>query len=118
MQFKHPVTLTPATATTEMDTTTPALVKLGRMVIEHLQSSGGAISQMQNSGGAVQSYMGAVQDFTGAVQDFSGAVQNSMGAVQNSTGKKPKRRNKNKDTPPEPRRFGTRQRKSVERLDK
>jgi hypothetical protein len=52
MQFKHPVTLSPATATTEMDTTTPALAKLGRMVIEHLQSSGGAISQMQNSGGA------------------------------------------------------------------
>jgi hypothetical protein len=40
-----------------------------------------------------------------------------MGAVQNSTGKKPKRRNKNKVTPPEPRRFGTRQRKSVDRLD-
>ena len=118
MQFKHPVTLSPATATTEMDTTTPALAKLGRMVIEHLQSSGGAISQMQNSGGAVQSYMGAVQDFTGAVQDFTGAVQNSTGAVQNSTGKKPKRRNKNKATPPEPRRFGTRQRKSVDRLDK
>jgi len=118
MQFKHPVTLSPAAATTEMDTTTPALAKLGRMVIEHLQSSGGAISQMQNSGGAVQSYMGAVQDFTGAVQDFTGAVQNSTGAVQNSTGKKPKRRNKNKATPPEPRRFGTRQRKSVERLDK
>ena len=106
MQFKHPVTLTPATATTEMDTTTPALAKLGRMVIEHLQSSGGAISQIQNSGGAVQSYMGAVQDFTGT--------------VQNSMEKKPKRntRNKNKATPPEPRRFGTRQRKSVERLDK
>jgi len=118
MQFKHPVTLSPATATTEMDTTTPALAKLGRMVIEHLQISGGAINQMQNSGEAVQSYMGAVQDFTGAVQDFTGAVQNSTGAVQNSTGKKPKRRNKNKVTPPEPRRFGTRQRKSVDRLDK
>ena len=103
MQFKHPVTLSPATATTEMDTTTPALAKLGRMVIEHLQSSGGAINQMQQSGGAEQSY--------------TGAVQSSTGAVQNSTGKKPKRRNKNKATPPEPRRFGTRQRKSVERLD-
>jgi hypothetical protein len=56
MQFKHPVTLSPATATTEMDTTTPALAKLGRMVIEHLQSSGGAISQMQNSGGAVATW--------------------------------------------------------------
>jgi len=49
-----------------------------------------------------------------------GVVQNSTGAVQNSMEKKPKRntRNKNKATPPEPRIFGTRQRKSVERLDK
>ena len=73
----------------------------------------GAISQIQNPRGAVQS-------FTGAVQNSMGAVQNSTGAVQNSMEKKPKRntRNKNKATPPEPRRFGTRQRKSVERLDK
>jgi hypothetical protein len=90
------------------------------MVIEHLQSSGGAISQIQNPRGAVQSFTGAVQSFTGAVQNSMGAVQNSTGAVQNSMEKKPKRntRNKNKATPPEPRRFGTRQRKSVERLDK
>jgi hypothetical protein len=104
VQHQHSMTLTPATATTAIDTTTPALAKLGKMVIEHLQSSGGAINQMQQSGGAEQSY--------------TGAVQSSTGAVQNSTVKpKRNRRNKTKATPPEPRRFGTRQRKSVERLD-
>ena len=110
---QHRQSITPAASTTEIDTATPALAALGKMVIEHLQSSGGAISQIQNPRGAVQS-------FTGAVQSFTGAVQNSTGAVQNSMEKKPKRntRNKNKATPPEPRRFGTRQRKSVERLDK
>ena len=105
VQHQHSMTLTPATATTAIDTTTPALAKLGKMVIEHLQSSGGAINQMQQSGGAVQSY--------------TGAVQSSTGAVQNSTVKpKRNRRNKTKATPPEPRRFGTRQRKSVKLLDK
>ena len=105
-RVQHRQSITPAASTTEIDTTTPALAKLGKMVIEHLQSSGGAISQIQNPRGAVQS--------------FTGAVQNSTGAAQNSMEKKPKRntRNKNKATPPKPRRFGTRQRKSVERLDK
>jgi hypothetical protein len=103
MQHQHSTDLTPATATTAIDTTTPALAKLGKMVIEHLQSSGGAINQMQQSGGAVQRHMGAVQNSTGAVQDST---------------VKPKRNKRNKkSTPPEPRRFGTRQRKSVERLD-
>ena len=92
VQHKHSMTLTPAVSTTDIDTTTPALAKLGKMVIEHLQSSGGAISQIQNSGGAVQS----------------------------STDHKPKRnrRNKNKTTPPDPKRYGTRLRKSMECLDK
>jgi hypothetical protein len=103
VQHQHSMTLTPATATTAIDTTTPALAKLGKMVIEHLQSSGGAINQMQQSGGAVQSY--------------TGAVQNSTGAVQDSTAKPKRNRRNKKATPPEPRRFGTRQRKSVERLD-
>ena len=117
---QHRQSITPAASTTEIDTATPALAALGKMVIEHLQSSGGAISQIQNPRGAVQSFTGAVQSFTGAVQNSMGAVQNSTGTVQNSMEKKPKRntRNKNKATPPEPRRFGTRQRKSVERLDK
>jgi hypothetical protein len=75
VQHQHLITLTPAAATTEIDTTAPALAKLGKMVIEHLQSSGGAISQIQKSGGAVQSY-------TGAVQNSTGAVQNSLAAVQ------------------------------------
>jgi hypothetical protein len=35
------MTLTPATATTAIDTTTPALAKLGKMVIEHLPQFGG-----------------------------------------------------------------------------
>jgi hypothetical protein len=48
------MTLTPATATTEIDTTTPELAKLGIMVIEQLQNSGGAIRQIQDSMGAVQ----------------------------------------------------------------
>jgi hypothetical protein len=64
VQHQHSMTLTPATATTAIYTTTPALAKLGKMVIEHLQSSGGAISQIQNSGGAVQNSTGAVQDST------------------------------------------------------
>jgi hypothetical protein len=49
------MTLTPAKATTAIETTTPALAKLGKMVIDHLQSSGGAIRKIQHSGGAVQS---------------------------------------------------------------
>ncbi len=44
----------------------PVLAKLGKMVIEHLQSSGGVISQIQNLRGAVQSFTGA--NSTGAVQ--------------------------------------------------
>jgi hypothetical protein len=99
MQHQHSTDLTPATATTAIDTTTPALAKLGKMVIEHLQSSGGAINQMQQSGGAVQSY--------------TGAVQNSTGAVQDSTAKPKRNRRNKKATPPEPRRFGTRQRKRL-----
>ena len=90
VQHQHSMNLTPAAATTEVDTTTPALAKLGQMVIEHLQSSGGAISQIQNSGGAVQS----------------------------STDKpKRNRSNKNKETPSESKKYGTRLRKSMECLD-
>jgi hypothetical protein len=70
------MTLTPATATTEIDTTTPELAKLGRMVIEQLQNSGGAIRQIQDSMGAVQG-----SDVT-ATQNVS--MSDSMGAVQGS----------------------------------
>ena len=41
VQHQHSMTLTPATATTAIDTTTPALAKLGKMVIEHLPQFGG-----------------------------------------------------------------------------
>jgi hypothetical protein len=70
------MTLTPATATTEIDTTTPELTKLGRMVIEQLQNSEGAIRQIQDSMGAVQG-----SDVT-ATQSVS--MSDSMGAVQGS----------------------------------
>jgi hypothetical protein len=74
VQRQGSVTFTPATATTEIDTTTPALAKLGRMVIEQLQNSGGAIRQIQDSMGAVQG-----PDMT-ATRRVS--ISNSMGAVQ------------------------------------
>jgi hypothetical protein len=74
VQRQGSVTLTPATDTTEIDTTTPALSKLGRMVIEQLQNSGGAIRQIQDSMGAVQG-----PDLT-ATRHVN--MSNSMGAVQ------------------------------------
>jgi hypothetical protein len=54
VQRQDSMTFTPATTTTEIDTTTPTLAKLGKMVIEQLQNSGGAIRHTQNSMGAVQ----------------------------------------------------------------
>ena len=107
VQRQDSMTLTPATATTEIDTTTPALAKLGEMVIEHLQSSGGAIRQNQNSVGAVQ------RPYETTTRRVS--MSSSGGAVQDV---KPKgnMRNKTKAPPTEPKRYGTRQRKSVERL--
>jgi hypothetical protein len=54
VQRQDSMTLTPSKATTEIDTTTSTLAKLGRMVIEQLQNSGGAIRQIQDSMGAVQ----------------------------------------------------------------
>ena len=68
------MTLTPATATTDIDTTTPALAKLGKLVIEQLQNSGGAIRQNQTSMGAVQG------PDTTVTQRVS--MSKSMGAVQ------------------------------------
>ena len=131
VQRQGSVTFTPATATTEIDTTTPALAKLGRMVIEQLQNSGGAIRQIQDSMGAVQgpdmtatqrvsisNSMGAVQ---GPYETTTRSVRMSTsgGAVQSSKEVKPKgnMRNKLKVPQPEPTRYGTRQRKSVERLE-
>ena len=110
-QRQGSVTLTPATATSEIDTTTPALAKLGKLVIEHLQSSGGAIRQFQNSEGAVQD---PYETTTHSV-----SMSDSGGAVQSSKDARPKGnvRNKAKAPPPEPKRYGTRQRKSVERFD-
>ncbi len=81
------MTLTPATAATEIDTTTPAPEKLGKLVIEHLQSSGGAIRQIQNSVGAVQS---PYETTTRRVN-----MSNSGGAVQSSKDVKPKRNMRN-----------------------
>ena len=111
VQRQDSMTLTPATAATEIDTTTPALAKLGNMVIEHLQSSGGAIRQNQNSVGAVQS---PYETTTRRV-----SMSNSGGSVQSSKNVKPKgnMRNKTKAPSTEPRRYGTTQRKSVERLE-
>ena len=111
VQRQDSMTLTPATATTEIDTTTPALAKLGEMVIEHLQSSGGAIRQNQNSVGAVQS---PYETTTRRV-----SMSNSGGAAQSSKDVTPKgnMRNKTKAPSTEPKRYGTRQRKSVERLE-
>ena len=74
VQRQDSMTFTPATTTTEIDTTTPALAKLGKMVIEQLQNSGGASRQIQDSMGAVQG-----PDAT-ATQRVS--MSNSMGAVQ------------------------------------
>jgi hypothetical protein len=39
VQRQGSITFTPATAATDIDTTTPALAKLGKMVIERLQNS-------------------------------------------------------------------------------
>jgi hypothetical protein len=39
VQRQGSITLTPVTPTTDIDTTTPALAKLGKMVIEQLQNS-------------------------------------------------------------------------------
>ena len=74
--------------------------------------SGGAIRQIQNSVGAVQS---PYETTTRSV-----SMSNSGGAVQSSKDVKPKgnMRNKTKAPPTEPRRYGTRQRKCVERLEK
>ncbi len=87
------MTLTPATTTTEIDTTTSELAKLGRMVIEQLQNSGGAICQIQDSMGAVQgSDVTATQNVI--MSDSMGEVQGSdVTATQNvsmSDGKKEK----------------------------
>ncbi len=131
VQRQDSMTLTPVTATIEIDTTTPALAKLGEMVIEHLQNSGGTIRQIQDSMGAVQrpsttatqrvimsNSMGAVQ---GPYETTTRRVSmsNSGGAVQSSKEVKPKgnMRNKSKAQTTEPTRYGTRQRKSVERLE-
>jgi hypothetical protein len=90
------MTLTPATTTTEIDTTTPELTKLGRMIIEQLQNSGGAIRQIQDSMGALQgsdvtaTRSVSMSDSMGAVQGSnvtatrSVSMSDSMGAVQGS----------------------------------
>ena len=110
---------------------TPALAKLGEMVIEQLQNSGGAIRQIQDSMGAVEGpYATATQRVS--MSNSMGAVQgpyetttrcvsmsNSGGAVQSSKEVKPKgnMRDKLKVPQPEPTRYGTRQMRSVERLE-
>ncbi len=108
---QDPITFTPATVVTEIDATTPVLENLRKMVIEQLWNSGGAIRHIQDSMGTVQ---GPYEITTRHV-----SMSNSGGVVQSSKDVKPKgnMRNKSKAPPTEPKRYGTRQRKSEETLE-